>query len=86
MGAVHSPFCPEPTHRQGPQEACFRQEGLGGEHRPQTGMTAKAARLGWAMQDGLNLVKDRGRSLNLVSAAPVVVAAECKAAAKRWRL
>ena len=52
---------------------------------PGTAMVATAMRLGWTVQDGLNLVTDEGRSLNLVLDPPVVVVAQCRAAVQRWR-
>ena len=52
---------------------------------PGTGMVAIASRLGWTVQDGRNLVTDRGRVLNLVVDPPIVVVEEVRASVKRWR-
>jgi hypothetical protein len=52
---------------------------------PAAAMVASCARLDWVVIDGLNLVTDEGKPLNLSIDPPAVVREECREAVRRWR-
>ena len=53
---------------------------------PCTALLATLRRINWQMPSSTEMVTDRGHSLDLTLDPPIVIAAECRASVRRWRL